>query len=203
MSEIPDETTGDTLASKENFKMLPGKTLVIGPSRSGKSHFSNALKNANLHVIDIDKDMELIKWRNDSSGEPVTRPLKPDSTWLAENHFIIKPGELEQFLSTQGDVIMFAHCWNIMEVIDQFDRVAYMSTPSDELERRLKIDRPDHAGGGSPAEIAFHRQRHQERGEEARQHNITFIDTTLSPSEFYAQLSQIAPKHDQSENYVS
>ena len=194
MSEILNKATGDTLGSKVNFKMLPGKTLIIGPSRSGKSYFSNALKNANLHIVDTDKDMELIKWRNDLSGEPVTRPLQPDTTWLAENHFIIKPEELKQFLSTQDDIIMFAHCWNIMEVTDQFDRVAYMSTPPDELERRLKVDRPDHVGGGSPAESAFHRQRHQERGEEARQHNIAFIDTTLSPSEFYAQLSLIAPK---------
>jgi hypothetical protein len=193
MSEVPNETTGNIMTSEQGLTMLPGKTLVIGPSRSGKSYFSSALKAANLNIVDTDKDLDLIKWRNDITGELVTLPLEPDSVWLANNHFIIEPEELEQFLASQGDVILFAHCWNIMKVIDQFDRVAYMFTPSDELERRLKINRPDHIGGSSPAEISFYRQRHLERSEEARQQNITFIDTTLSPVEFYNQLSRVSP----------
>lgn len=179
------------MRTKENLKMLPGKTLVIGPSRAGKSYFSEALKAADLAVLDVEKDTPLIKWRDDKTGEPVLKPLGADDIWLSKHHFTIKPEELGEFLDGQGDIIMFAHCWNIMDVIDQFDRVAYMSLSNEELERRLQLERPDHATVGSPEELEFFRKRHQERSEQARQQNITFIDATLPPNEFYNQLSQI------------
>lgn len=171
--------------------MLPGKTLVIGPSRSGKSYFSQKLKDAGLNIVDADNDTELIKWRNDSTGEPVVRPSKTDEAWLANNHFVIKPEELEQFLAKKGDVIVFAHCWNIMDVVGQFDHVAYMYLPTDELERRLGISRPDHNRVSSPADLEFHRQRHQQRSEQAKKLGIAFIDSTIAPVDFYEQLSQV------------
>ena len=185
------KSASDTLPSVEKLKMLPGKTLVIGPSRSGKSYFSLAFKQAGLNVVDTDKDTELIKWRNDLGGEPVVPPPVTDEAWLASNHFTIQPEELEQFLAGCGDVIMFAHCWNIMDVIGQFDRVAYMSLPSDELERRLQIRRPDHSRISSSAELEFHRYRHQERSCQAMKRGITFINATVAPIEFYNQLRKV------------
>lgn len=192
--EMPEMTyclAGDILPEKESLEMLPGKTLVIGPSRAGKSYFSEAFKAAGLHVVDTDKDTDLIKWRNDFTGEQVEKPRDVDDEWLAANHFVIKAEELEQFLATQGNVIMFANCWNIMDVIGQFDRVAYMSLTPDEVERRLQIERADHDEVGTPAELEFFRQRHRERSEQAKQKRITLIDATLPPTEFYNELSQV------------
>ncbi|NCU30792.1 hypothetical protein EOL73_03555 [Candidatus Saccharibacteria bacterium] len=192
--EIITTSSGDTLRKKENFQMLPGKTLVIGPSRAGKSFYSEAFKVAGLAVLDVDKDTTLIKWRDDITGEPVLKPQGANTTWLNGHHFTIKPKELTDFLSGQGDVIMFAHCWNIMDIVDLFDRVAYMELSPDELDRRLKLERSDHTAVGSPDELEFFRKRHQVRSEQARQHNITFIDATLTPNEFYNELSQVQAK---------
>lgn len=192
IQETPSPSAGDTLPHKEKLMMLPGKTLLIGPSRAGKSYFSNAFKEAGLTVVDADKDTDLLQWRDDLSGETVVKPLDTDHNWLSSNHYTIKADELDQFLSAREDVIVFAHCWNIMDFIDQFDRVAYMSLPPDELERRLQIDRPDHEKGvGSAIELDFFRERHRERSEQARQHGIAFIDATLTPIEFYDQLSHV------------
>jgi hypothetical protein len=173
---------------------MPGKTLVIGPSRAGKSYFSNAFKLAGLNVIDADKDTDLLRWRSNTTREPTKKPQGADAHWLARHHFTVLPKELNRFLVNQGDVIVFAHCWNVMDIVDQFDRVAYMSLTPVELERRLQIDRPDHQGVGSVAELEFFRQRHQERSEQARRQGIAFIDATLTPIEFYDQLRQVTPR---------
>jgi hypothetical protein len=192
IQETPSPSAGDTLSHKEKLIMLPGKTLLIGPSRAGKSYFSNAFKEAGLTVVDVDKDTNLLQWRNDLSGETVVKPLEPDHDWLSSNHFTIKPDELSQFLTGYDNVIVFAHCWNIMDVVNQFDRVAYMSLAPDELESRLQINRPDHENVvGSVTELDFFRERHRERSEQARQHGIAFIDATLTPIEFYDQLSHV------------
>ena len=180
--------------NKSELATIAGKTLVIGPSRAGKSYFSNAFKSAGLNVVDADKDTDLIKWRNDVTGERAEKPREADAQWLANHHFTVKPEELKDFLAGQGDVIVFAHCWNIMDIVGQFDRVAYMSLTPVELERRLQIDRPDHNGIGSAAELEFFRRRHQERSEQAKQRGIAFIDATLTPSEFYDQLRQVTPQ---------
>lgn len=188
----PSETSHPSLIVNRPI-MLSGKTLVIGPSRAGKSFYSAAFKASGLHVIDADKDTDLMGWHNDSTDERVKKPPGADDEWLATNHFTIKPIELEQFLATQGDVIVFAHCWNIMSIVDQFDRVAYMSLSPEELERRLVIDRPDHTSVGSEAELEFFRKRHQNRSEQARERGISFIDATLTPDAFYVQLSRVSP----------
>ena len=179
----------DKLRSVEKFKMIPGRTLVIGPSRAGKSFFAEALKTAGLNVIDADKDTDLMKWRSDITGETVIKPLHTDDTWLANNHFTIKPNELREFLDRQGDVIVFAHCWNIMDVLGEFDHAAYMELPAQELERRLQVERSDHTGVGSTSELEFFRQRHLERSHQAKERSIPFVDATLKPAQFYDQLS--------------
>ena len=168
-----------------------GKTLVIGPSRAGKSYFCKAFKAAGLHSVDLDVDTALIKWRSDKTGEPVERPGNTPHQWYASHHFLIIPGELKQYLAAQGDVIVFAHCWNIMDVLDLFDRVVYMSLPKEEMERRLAVSRPDHPLEVSQAELDFFRKRHQERSRQARERNIPFIDATLTPEAFYTELTKI------------
>jgi hypothetical protein len=174
--------------------MLPGKTLVFGPSRSGKTYFSKAFKEMGLQAIDLEKDTDLVKWRDDETGIVIAKPEKADAAWFAHNHFVIKAEELKDFLAAQGDIIVFVHCWNIMDpdILSQFDRLAYMSLSDEELERRLRIIRADHKGDGNPVAMEFFRHRHKERAAQAKQLGITFIDATLSPLEFYSRLCQVA-----------
>jgi hypothetical protein len=96
--------------------------------------------------------------------------------------------DIDSFIKKIDDVIVFAHFWNIMEVVQLFDRVVFMNVPDTELERRLTINRPDHASVGSDTEIQFFRERHALRRQQATDKNIPFIDATLSPLDFYEQL---------------
>lgn len=185
------ELIQDFMSNRPN---VTGRILLIGPSRAGKSYLASAFRIAGLAVVDTDKETSLIKWRDDATGQPVTRkPAKPSKEWFQTHHFLIDKQELSAFLASRTDVIMLAHCWNIMDCLDLFDETYLMYVAPAELERRMALHRPDHSWQGSKHEVDFMLERHAERQAQARALNIPFLDVSGDAAE---SLRQLVDRHE-------
>lgn len=173
---------------------ITGKILLIGPSRAGKSFLSSAFREMGLLVVDADDETGLISWRDDQTGIRVETPPQPSKEWFKTHHFLIDKQELAKFLAKRQAVIFFAHCWNIMECLDQFDEAYFMSVPPAELERRMKIPRPGRRWQGTKAEVDFMLERHKQRRAEAKALNIPFLDTSQSPDMVLEELIRLSAR---------
>jgi hypothetical protein len=176
----------------KNASDLPGKILLIGPSRAGKSFLAGAFRDRGLNVVDADGETDLIRWTDDETGLPVeNKPATPSHEWFATHHFLMDKPALQDFLSARADIIFLAHCWNIMECINLFDEVYLMYVPMGELERRMKNHRDDHQWQGSAAEVDFMLARHRERQAQAQELGIPFLDSTGGASEVLDRLIKL------------
>ena len=169
---------------------LKGKILIIGPSRAGKSYFCHAFKKMGLPAVDLDGDTDLVQWYNDATRKVIKQPPIPKTReWFATHHFLIKRSDLHKMLAKQNDIIVFGHCWNIMDVLDEFDHVAFMYLSDEELNKRFLNKRADHTTNvPTEAEMAFFRDRHHHRQSQAKELGLPFLDATQTPQAFYNQL---------------
>lgn len=175
---------------------LPGKILIIGPSRAGKSYYASAFKEMGLPAVDAESETDLIGWYNDATGELVkTNQQIFTEEWFDTHHFLMDGLSLKHYLSQHDNIILFAHAWNIMDLTAFFDHVFFMHVQPEELERRFTIQRPDRKKVITAAEIEFFRQKHKERAEQATRYKIPFIDASQSPENVYGQISSYLKIH--------
>jgi hypothetical protein len=170
---------------------IHGRILMIGPSRAGKSFLSAAFRQRGLPVVDVDAETDLIRWRSDATGQPVSMPQRASHQWFAAHHFLMDKPSLAEYLSSHPDILMFAHCWNIMDCLDFFDEVYLMYVPPEELERRMKLKRSDHTSHNTKAQQEFMNARHQERQAQARALGIPFIDVAQDAEAILSRLMEL------------
>ena len=152
------------------------QTLLFGPSRSGKTFLTARFRELGAEAYDAQAE-GLCSWTNDTSGAPAEYPVQPSKEWLQENHFTIAKEGLSRFLEERRSLIMLGHAWNILDVLEQFDKCFYLYTPPEELERRFGLDRGAD-GLIRPATIAFHRELHAERLAQVLDLGLPILDTT-------------------------
>jgi hypothetical protein len=174
--------------SLQDVEQLHTNILLFGPSRSGKTYLTDEFKNLGLNAFDAEAE-GLCQWTNDTTLEVVEYPLNPSKEWLSANHFRIAVGRLSLYIQQKEPVVIFAHAWNILDVIELFDKSYFMYVPPEELERRfLEVRNPE--GVRRPHALAFHRERHAERLSQAKERNLPILDMTLSAEQIYQHIME-------------
>lgn len=180
------------------MEQLQGRILIIGPGRSGKSHLTDAWRRNGVNVIDAEKVDGLIGWFNDESGERVTKLdyYRPQS-WFTKNHFLMDRAAMSSYLEQHPNIIVFAHCWNIFDCLDLFDKAYFMYLDLEELDRRMRVKRADHPEPETKQQREFMRERHISRLAEAKARGLPILDVLGDAPDIYKRLAELVEHKNQ------
>lgn len=164
---------------------------MFGPSRAGKTYLVEAFTKMGLRAADLEKVPGLLGWRDDATGAPVQSPVPAPKEWYQAHHWLMDRDATKAYLAKSGDLIAFAHSWNIMDCLDLFDQVFFMYVPPAELERRMMIVREGHKKQQDPIQIAFMLERHQERLRQVREKGLPVVDVSQTPERIYHDMVRL------------
>jgi shikimate kinase len=171
--------------SNKNLKYM--KVLIFGPSGSGKTFVSQALKKAGINAFD-DADIKGLSAWYDKDGNKVAEPATADEAF--ENHysFLWSKKNLAKFLQQYTDVYVFGGSGNIFTMLGLFDKTYFLK-----IDPELQQERILNAAQRNPA------MDQNKNGlviwgdwleQEAKKHNIPFIDASLTPQQIFALIAQ-------------
>lgn len=163
------------------------KVLIFGPSGAGKTYASQALRKQGVNAYD-DSDIEgLSAWYN-KQGNKVASPATAHEALKNNYSFLWSKRTLRKFLANFSDVYIFGGSGNMFDVVELFDKTFFLK-----IEPHIQKQRILHSLRETPL-MDF-----DENGiviwgdwleQEAKKHNIPFIDATLSPNQIFEIISK-------------
>jgi len=119
------------------------KVLIFGPSGTGKTYITNALRAEGINAFDADQIDGLSNWY-DGSGQKVSTPITADEAFEKGYSFLWSRKFLASFLAAQDkDVFVFGGSGNVGNTFNLFDKVFFLKiNPELQKARLLSPDRP-------------------------------------------------------------
>src|SRR2546425_12096665 len=100
----------------------------MGPSGSGKSYVSSALRKRGVNAPDADTVEGLGAWV-DMAGDIAPYPLDASRSFLKNHAFLWNRLVLVEFLGRQKEVYLFGMSSNAFDMLDLFDEGFYLTVP--------------------------------------------------------------------------
>ncbi|QQG44612.1 MAG: AAA family ATPase [Candidatus Roizmanbacteria bacterium] len=155
------------------------KVIVIGPPGSGKTYLSEKLKEKGYPAYDSDKVEGLFYWST-KDGKQIIKPDNSNIDWYKNHKFMWHRNFLEDFLADKKDLFLFGFSENVYEMIDLFDKAFYLYLPEEKVNERLVNPARNNDFGKKSDERDEVAKWLPSVHEEAKQHGLTFIDSTLT-----------------------
>lgn len=113
------------------------KTLVTGPSGSGKIYLTQKLHELGLNTVDADTIEGLSSWY-DKDNNPVIYPNDADKEFFDNHSFLWNRSFLSQYLSEKDEIYLLGLSGNILDMLDLFDKSYYLDVSPRVMEERLQ-----------------------------------------------------------------
>jgi hypothetical protein len=115
--------------------------LVTGVSGAGKSTLARRMAAWGHHTVSADGDPLLSGW-TDLAGNPVQRPVHPDTVWLARHEWRWNPDRLDALiadaLAADATALwVFGRADNALLLLDRFDAVFLLDVDLATATRRM------------------------------------------------------------------
>jgi len=163
------------------------KVLIFGPSGSGKTFISRALKNSGVNAFDDGDIKDLSAWY-DKHGKKVAEPKTADEALGNHYSFLWSKRVLANFLKDHKDVYVFGGSGNIFNMFDLFDRIFFLKIkPQLQKERILNSSQRNPLMDINKDGLVIWGDW---LAEEAKKHNVPFIDASLTPEDIFAILQR-------------
>ena len=140
----------------------------------------------------FDADDEAIgRWEH--NGVVVDLPANATKQWLTTHKFLWCADPLRTFIKQHQPLILFGVSDNTFDFIDFFDQVFFLHAPCEKLLERVQHDSRSNPLGKTEEHRKIIELYYKEDCEQARAHNIPFIDATQSPEKILADI--LSPRY--------
>lgn len=160
------------------------KVLILGVPGSGKTYVSQKIAEKGVNALDADLIQGLSKWV-DKEGNEVAFLENATKEWLDSHDFIWDKEYLREYLTKQDDIYIFGISSNVFNIFDLFDKVYYLSVPSEIIRQRLDNPERENPMGKTEEQkqaiikdMEFNQKKTLDRGGQ-------LLDGTKTPEEIY------------------
>ena len=161
--------------------------LIIGPPGSGKTYISGSLKKKGVNSYDADLVYGLSSWFG-INGEKVT--YRQDNEFLDNHRFLWDRDFLSTFLSKQeDDIYLFGISDNIFDMVNLFDKVYFLKTPSEIITKRLNNKDRKNPMGGTNYQVRKILELAEDVEKKAGHLKIKIIDANQAPEKILLEIN--------------
>lgn len=162
-------------------------TLITGVAGTGKSTICKELKSLGMDAFDADYERGVAYWQNKITGENAKFPTYRRRNWSSKHHWLWDLNILQSDLwKNSGEVYVFGTSDNKQEAYYLFQKIFFLVTNPDMIERRL-IARVDNNFGKQEQERNLVLADLPESIIEAKNNNFVTLDTSNSSPQVMAQ----------------
>ena len=165
------------------------RVLIIGPSGTGKTYISAALRKKGINAVDADLIEGLSGWY-DGEGRKVDFPIDAGRGFLDNHRFLWKREFLEKFLQDQSEIYLFGFSGNAFDMIDLFNEVYFLKAQPEVITERLRHGSRKNPMGKTEYQLKNALKYAKEIEETVRRRDIKMINADQSPEKIFLQITK-------------